>query len=452
MNILRPRSLQLRLALRLAALLLVATALAASAFFYLSYRTADSLSRRDLFRLAEELAESLDGEAASGMEARLAGRGLLEEGTRYAVRDPQGRLLAASDDAIALVALERPPARRRPDYFLLESFGDPARDYYGLELRERSPGGPVSVLVAEPDDAEDELLNALLGEIALEAAWIIPIFFGATLLVGVYAIRGGLRPLRESARQAATIKPEAMSVRLDTARLPSEVAPFVQAVNGALDRLEEGFALQRRFTANAAHELRTPLAIITGALDGLEGNGQVASLQQDVARMNRLVEQLLHVARLDSVALDVSADVDLRACARRVVEYMAPLAIEQGRSLALGGVGHPVPAKGNAHAIEDALRNLVENALGHAPAGTEVLVEVGAAGEIQVSDRGPGVSAEEREQVFDRFWRGPGARGTGAGLGLAIVREIMKMHGGSVAVDDNPGGGARFTLRFPSVS
>lgn len=448
MSILKSRSLQLRLAVRLGVLLLVATLLAAGTFFYLSYRTADSLSRRDLFRLADELAESIEEDGSLEPVSRLAARGLLEDGTIFAMRDTEGNLITASDDETRELAEAGPPAGRKPQYFRLDAFGPSERVYYGFERRERSKIGPVSVLVAEPDDAENELLNAMLDEIALAAAWIIPLFVASTLLVGVFAIRGGLRPLRETAAQAATIRPDAMSIRLDTKDLPSEVLPLVNAINRALDRLEEGFALQRQFTANAAHELRTPLSIITGALEGIEDDGRLAELQQDVARMNRLVEQLLHVARLDSVVLDVTAEVNLRQCAREVVENMAPLAIEQQRSLALAGAERAAVVKGNAHAIRDALRNLISNALHHTPRGTEVLVAVGAGGTISVCDRGPGIAAEDTEHIFDRFWRGQRASGTGAGLGLAIVREIMKLHGGRVEVTDNPGGGACLTLRF----
>ena len=194
--------------------------------------------------------------------------------------------------------------------------------------------------------------------------------------------------------------------------------------------------------------MRTPLTIITARLDSLEGNGQLSALKEEVARMNRLVEQLLCVARLDSIALDVSSPVDLRQVAEEVVGSMAHLALAAGRTIALIGADRPVVITGNAVAIGDALRNLVENALAHTAPGSEVIVEVGRDGGLSVLDSGPGIPVEDRPRIFDRFWRGKGVRTEGAGLGLAIVMEIVRAHGASIAVSERAPSGARFELRF----
>jgi signal transduction histidine kinase len=267
--------------------------------------------------------------------------------------------------------------------------------------------------------------------------------------VAIVGLRHGLRSLRNVSNAAAKIGPRDAGVRLPVKNLPSELKPLVRAFNQALQRLDDGLALQRRFTANAAHELRTPLAVLTAEIETIEGNGSIARLRDDVARMNRLVNQLLQAARLDNVALDIDSDVSLNAVAAGVVGQLAPLAIGADKMLALTEASEPVLVRGNAHALADAVRNLIENAISFTGPGTEVEVSVHAPGRIAVADRGPGIPEQDRARIFERFWRGAHPGRAGAGLGLAIVREIMDAHRGDVLVADNPGGGALFSLIFP---
>ena len=172
-----------------------------------------------------------------------------------------------------------------------------------------------------------------------------------------------------------------------------------------------------------------------------------ARVPHEDAHFVLLVEQLLRVARLDAIALELDA-VDLNQLARSAVASLAPWAIPQRRTVAFVGTRAPVWIRANASAVEDAIRNLVENGVLHTPVEGEVTVSVHLEGRVCVADQGCGVAAEDRERIFDRFWRGNDHKTEGAGLGLAIVREIMNAHGGAVKVEDNPGGGAVFSLSF----
>jgi signal transduction histidine kinase len=452
MRLVRPRSLQLQLALSLAALFIAATAIAVAGIVYQAYSTADALSREDLNRRARHLANVVVADGAGEAKAELPEwlASLYRSGAfLYAARRPAGKVIAASDDEIADLVFRLPVPDDQPAYFRLRHFGAAKRDYFGLTARVDSGVGPLWVTIARAAD-DDVLVQSLLREFVFNVAWLVPLVAAATLAIGIIAIRRGLRPLRQASAMAATIEPGSISVRLPVEDVPGEVQPLVAAVNQALDRLEKGFAMQRRFTADAAHELRTPLAILTGAIEQLGASHDVTMLKADVARMNRLVEQLLSVARLDAIALDVSGQVDLCSLAKEVVAYLAPVAVANKRALAAQGTDGQVLVKGNRHALEQAVRNLVENAITHTAPGSEIVIEVDPKGAVRVADRGRGIAVDERERIFDRFWRGKGTTGQGSGLGLAIVTEIMKAHNGRVEVDNNPGGGTVFTLVFPA--
>ena len=443
------RSLQVRLALSLAAVYVVATAIAVGALLYQAYASADALSKEDLNRRAKHLAALTSvaetGKPSIDLPEWLAA--LYRSGAfLYAVSDAGNSLIASSTSEAGDLLARLPVPADGPAYFRLRSFGGDRKDYFGLTMRLESRAGALTVMIARSAD-DDALVSSLLREFVLNLAWLVPVMIGATLAMGVLAIRRGLRPLRDVSASAAAIDPGAMSARLPEENVASEIRPLVAAVNDALSRLEKGFAVQRQFTADAAHQLRTPLSILTAGLERLADHQGVDKLRNDVARMNRLVEQLLRVARLDAVALDVSHTVDLSAVARDVVADLAPFALRHERLLAAQG-SEPVLVRGNRHAIEDAVRNLVENAIAYAPPNTEVVVSADPQGSISVADRGPGIRDEDRTRIFDRFWRARGTPGQGAGLGLAIVNEIMKAHRGSVDIGDNPGGGAVFTLTF----
>lgn len=218
------------------------------------------------------------------------------------------------------------------------------------------------------------------------------------------------------------------------------------------DALRESEERHRTFAADVAHELRTPLAVLQTHLDNLDESPEIQSLRQDVDNMTRLVAQLLAMTRIEALATDQTLnDVDLGEVCRNVATLVAPLAIKEHRSIEVTGGKVPITIKGNSGLLEQAVRNLVENAIRYSARGTVITLNVSERDvpTIKVIDRGRGVAVEQRDKIFQRFKRSD-RRGGGAGLGLSIVRRTVKNHNGVISIEDTPGGGATFIIKFPS--
>lgn len=244
--------------------------------------------------------------------------------------------------------------------------------------------------------------------------------------------------------------------------MPQEIQPLTRALNALLERLQVSFDKERRFTADAAHELRTPLA-------GMKAQAQVASRAKDkgecrhalglllsgVDRATHLVDQLLTLARLDpDASLRNAQPVELRREIIEALANLAPLAIASDVELELldGGDGQ---ISGEAALIEILVRNIVKNAIAHTPKGGRVTVEIQSsvrALTIIVSDTGPGMPFDLRKRAFERFYRAPGNDKQGCGLGLSIVKRIADLHGGKATLSDRKGGsGLVVRVRFPAI-
>ncbi len=203
----------------------------------------------------------------------------------------------------------------------------------------------------------------------------------------------------------------------------------------------------RNFTADAAHELRTPLAVLRSNLDSLEDSAAGQSLRHDVDAMSRMVEQLLAYTRLESIDGESMRQTNITDVCTKVASYMAPIAVKDKRSVEVLSSGKPVMIMANPDAIEQAVRNLVENAIRYSARETVVTIQVDDDASIRVIDRGRSIPPEKKEKIFQRFMRADRRTG-GAGLGLSIVQRVTAAHGGTVQVRDTPEGGTTFILRL----
>lgn len=231
--------------------------------------------------------------------------------------------------------------------------------------------------------------------------------------------------------------------------VPEEVAPLAQALNDLFARLQQAFEGERRFTADAAHELRTPLAalkiqaqVALRANNVVERNTALENVLRGVDRATRLVEQLLTLARVDPETITLGfKPVELQGLAASVMRDLEPLAHAKHIEMALE-VSSACNVFGDDAQLGLLLRNLIDNAIRYTPAGGRVLVVLQSIGgvSIEVCDTGPGIAAAERDQVLQRFYRISGSGEEGSGLGLSIVRRIAELHGAQLTLSDNPSG------------
>jgi signal transduction histidine kinase len=400
--------------------------------FWLLNSEIDQLHRAAMRAQAETLAERIvlqpDGRLTFNLPDSL--RGLYSEAYgryQYDIRDASGRLLFSS--------------HRKTGGFDSDSSS-------GAEVTQTIGDTTVRIQVAEDLSHRDVITDDIVANFFRRVGWItIPILL-ILLATDIIIFRRAVAPLWKASEEASNIGPSRTDIRLPTEQIPREIIPLVTAVNQALDRLEDGFRVQRQFTADAAHQLRTPLAILRTRVDTLGNSAARQALHDDIESMSRIVAQLLEIAELDTLVLDPGETADLRAVCAEVVGAIAPLPLAQHKDIALRGADAPVMIHGNSEMLQRAVFNLAENAIKFTAKETSVDVEVSDDGSVRVRDCGPGVTEAERELIFQRFWRRDRQRSDGAGLGLSIVRGVADDHDATVAVDNLPGGGAEFTLRF----
>jgi two-component system sensor histidine kinase QseC len=325
-------------------------------------------------------------------------------------------------------------------------------------LSMHSPDGRYRVQVGHPTDDRERVGLEVATQVAVPILLALPVL---GLLVYV-SVRRSLRPLEKLAADVAARSPENLETLL-ALNTPRETQPLVDALNRLLNRLGATLANERRFTADAAHELRTPLAAVKiqaqvalASTDAADHQHALRQVLAGVDRATRLVEQLLRLARLDPLArVPQPQAIDLSALATEVVADMQLLAERKHQQLTFMTPGLPLSVQGDADLLRVALRNLVENALRYTPESgvIEVVATLdNAQPVVAVRDTGPGVNADETSRLVERFYRGEGinsdASGEGSGLGLAIVQRIAELHGAQLEINNRATGGLEARLRW----
>lgn len=362
----------------------------------------------------------------------------------FALLDRNGRILDAENPHLI------PPPATETGIF--------AQDWV---TRLKTSGGQVLVAAHKIDESPDQLrvvfimagdpaglmLRALVAEFG-EHIWL-PILPVALILIGANAfmIRRGLAPVGSAAEWARGIRPGRPAPAVPDTPLPAEILDLVEATQRSLERVNTALAAEKRHAAEAAHALRTPVAVLVARLDALPPGETTDRLRADLTALSRTVRQVLACARADALDLADGVRTDLVPIADSVTAALAPLAYQANMELSLSSAEPSVMATADPDGVEVALFNLVENAIVHAGSGL-VEISVGPGPMIRVRDHGPGLPPGGRRRLFEPFWRANGAPPGGTGLGLAIVERLQQAQGGAVNVASPAGGGAEFVLSF----
>ncbi len=455
----RPWSIALRLTVWYAA---AAFALVLVATGYLYWALARNLDREDDQFLADKVAE-----VRRVLEERPGDRAALEQ--EVASASAGGFFVRVVLDGVGRDTVETPGMVRLlpPGVFPAGGAGsEQGREYRtadGRSFRLRAyvaETRPDLIHAAMDTSHDDELLE----DYRRQLSYVLGLSLLAAAAGGYWLARRGLRPIADVTATARRIGPAHLGERIGTAGLPAEVRDLADTFNHMLDRLEGAFARLGQFSADIAHELRTPVNNLRSEAEVALGRPRtpdeyrevLGSCLEECGRLTRLIDSLLFLARAEDPKTKLeTAAVDAAAELRAVREFFDPAAAEAGVRLAVEAEAG-LTLRADRTLFQQAVGNLVANALAHTPpGGTVTLFAAADAGGVRVGvrDTGPGIAAEHLPYVFDRFYRADAARSAGrdrVGLGLAIVKGIAELHGGTATAASPPGQGAIVTLHFPA--
>jgi two-component system sensor histidine kinase QseC len=300
--------------------------------------------------------------------------------------------------------------------------------------------------VARTHPDQEALAESLIEENFEHLLVVVPFILISLPLLWLIS-RWSLRPLARASQEAQSVGPADLSTRLSVDGLPDEVRPLVDAVNGALDRLAHAYEAERRLTADAAHQLRTPITVLDLRLQRARVGGQIdwPAIEREMGQLRRLINRLMDLARRDNAAeaalsSTTPPSINLARIVRESAAMVLPLVEKEGRTIVVEAPD-AVPFRGNADDLRDMVDNLLDNALVHGSGTVRVAVRHEAINRsqkvvIEVADEGMGVPDTLKEKIFERFWRGPTS--PGSGLGLASARQVARGHDGDVAFVSGP--------------
>ena len=290
------------------------------------------------------------------------------------------------------------------------------------------------------------VLRKLVSHVLIPMLFIVP----ALTLAIFLAIRAALQPLRLLSQEAGQIGTAVARgqklVPVSEQGMAREFSEVAATINAMLAKLERSLQLQKQFTSDAAHELRTPLAVLQLEASQLPASPARERIKTDLSELGNLVNELLRFAQAEDVMAHERKNVDMVEIARKACEGAVVTALTKRQLIEFDCAEPHIVLSGNATLIEIAIRNLVDNALKYSPENSTVSVRVGPGCVVTVDDEGPGIPFEQRSAIFERFWRSDRGVGIGAGIGLALVRRIAQLHDGAVHLDDGPSGGSRLIL------
>lgn len=317
--------------------------------------------------------------------------------------------------------------------------------------------GPLIITVGQDTAIRTQLAASSAFRILQPLCFLLPF-----IAIAVWIVVGdGLAPLERTARSVARRSPTSLEP-ISTKGLPLEIAGLVNAINNLLERLKESLSAQQRFASDAAHELRTPLTALKLQVQLAQRAKTPEArekcfdrLNEGINRATRLVQQLLTLARLDpDASKQTLTTVKLDALAHSVVEDMAPISAQ--KNISISAQAQAASTEGMEDAIRLMMVNLTDNAIRYTPEGGRIelrtYIDDHALSVIEIADNGPGIAEEERQRVFDRFYRALGTKTSGTGLGLAIVKRIIDIHHGSISITDGlDNRGTTFVIKLPKL-